>query len=216
MGGGGGGVTVVLAIFVVGAALLIVEFVARHYHLAPETARKTAHVAAGLIASVLPWTMSLKEIAVVAVAFMPLLLISRRLSLLRSIHAAERTTLGELYFPAGVLFASLAVPAAIDFSFGVLVMTLADAAAGVVGERLGTHNYRLPVAHKTLEGTAAFFIVSIILSLAVLAIGGASWGFVSAVGIAAALTLTESLLGWGLDNAALPVVGAVLMRLALA
>ena len=208
--------TVVTAIFVVCSVLVIIELVARHRHLAPQTARKTAHVAAGLIASVLPWAMSLKAIAVAAVVLMPMMLISRKLSLLRSIHAAERSTLGELYFPAGVLFASLAVSAAIDFSFGVLVMTLADAAAGVVGERVGMHSYRLPAAHKTLEGTAAFFVVSVILSLAVLVIGGASWVFLSAVGIAAALTLTESLLGWGLDNAALPVVGAVLMRFALA
>ncbi len=207
---------VLAAIFTIGAALLMVEAIARLRHLAPEIARKTAHVAAGLITALLPLAMPLKTIALVALIFMPLMLISRRLSLLRCIHAAERSTLGELYFPAGVLLAALAVPAAIDFSFGVLVLTLADAAAGVVGKRIGRHDYRFPAAHKTFEGTAAFFAVSVVLSLVVLIVGGSPYAVMSAVGIALTLTFTESVLGWGLDNAALPVVGAVLMRIALA
>jgi phytol kinase len=199
------------------AALVLVETLSRWAKMRPETSRKLAHVSAGVIAAGLPLFMSVESIAVLAAAFIPIMLLSRHFWLLPSIHSAERATLGEAYFPLGVLLAALLFTRPLFFAFGVLVMAVSDAVAGVVGARYGRHRYPVLGGHKTYEGSAGFFIVTVPIAAAALVVGGAGIGeiVVVALGLAAVLTLVESAIGWGLDNTVLPVTGAFLMSLAV-
>ena len=205
----------------VGAVLASIEAYARRSTLAAEFARKAAHVVIGLIAAALPWFMPFREVGIVAVIFMPVMLISRQQRWMPSVHGPERETWGELYFPLGILMAALVAPNQECFSFGVLVMTLSDAAAGIVGVRYGKRNLSLGPkflrATKTLEGTTTFFAVTFVLALAFLMTIGQAGTFIalSALVIALALTYIEAVLGYGLDNLFLPVAGALLIGIPL-
>ncbi|MDQ6803825.1 MAG: hypothetical protein M3065_02400 [Actinomycetota bacterium] len=141
--------------------------------------------------------MTLRGIANVAAIFIPLLLISRRLQLLRSIHSTERTTIGELSFPVGVLLPALLIPDPMAFSFGILVMGCADAAAAVVGSRHDRHRYHLRTACKSLQGSAAFLLLSVQLGIATLASRGHGnvSSLAASLAAAVALVLVEAALG---------------------
>ena len=205
----------------VGAVLASIEAYARRSTLAAEFARKAAHVVIGLIAAALPWFMPFREVGIVAVIFMPVMLTSRQQRWMPSIHGPERETWGELYFPLGILLAALIAPNPESFSFGVLVMTLSDAAAGIVGVRFGKRKLRLGPkflrATKTLEGTTTFFAVTFVLALVFLITSGQTGSTVaaSALVIALGLTYLEAVLGYGLDNLVLPLAGAVLIGIPL-
>lgn len=199
----------------IGVVLVIIEVVSRSMRWKPATARRTAHVCAGVITACLPWFLSLDQIAALAGAFIPLLLISRRFRWLRSIHAAERTTIGEICFPLGVLLAALFAQETAFYVFGVLVMAVSDAVASGIGERWGKHSYTAIGARKTYEGSAGFFGATLILALAVslAADTPVALGAIEALVLSAILTIVEAALGWGVDNAVLPLAAALLLRL---
>jgi phytol kinase len=186
------------------AVLGAAEATSRRWKVEPELTRKGAHVASAVIVAALPLVLSFVAVAVLAVVFVPFMVLSRRAGLFPSVHSVERTTLGEVYFPLGVLAAAVLVPAPGPFAYGMLVMGLGDAAAGLAGKRYGRRGYRLVSAPKTYVGSAVFFATVALVGLA----------FVSlplALLLAAALTLVEALLGGGADNLVLPVAAAALL-----
>ena len=183
------------------------EASSRRWKLGAEAARKSAHVGAAVVAAALPFFMSFPAVAVLALLFVPFMLVSRRIDLFPAVHGVERSTLGETYFPLGVCAAALLFPHPGPFAFGVLVMGLADAAASVAGQRYGRRAYRLFTTWKTYAGSAAFFAVTLVLTLAFAPTP-------VAIGIAAALTVVEGALGGGTDNLVLPAAGAALLTLA--
>lgn len=185
--------------------LALSEVAARRWELRPESGRKLAHVSCGILAAALPVALDFSAIAVLAGAFVPFMVVSRRLGLFPIVHGGERTTHGEIYFPLGVLLTAVAVPEPAPYVFGVLVLALADAAAGLAGERFGRRSYRLLGAHKTYVGSACFLVTTAALAVAV-------DPSVAAPAIAAALTLEEGLLGGGTDNVVLPVSAAALLE----
>jgi len=202
-----------VAFLVMSGLLVVVEVTARTTHMRAEAARKLAHIGGGIaVASFLPWYLSLPTIALLSAIFIPGFLISRRLRLLPTIHTAERWTFGETYFPAGVMLAALIAGQTLAFIFGVLVLAISDGVAGLWGQRYGRHSYRLLGAHKTLEGSTAFLLVTWALAVITLlvALPGSVALVAVAFGISLVLTLAEAAFGWGLDNVVLPGAAAAL------
>ncbi len=194
------------------------ELLALRTALTPEHSRKLVHVASGILAAALPIAMPFSEIALLAALFVPFMVVSRRLGWFSAIHGVERSTLGEAYFPAGIGAAALLFPNPMHYAYGVLVMAVSDALASVVGGRYGRRGYRLVTAPKTYLGSAVFCLASAVLASVALALAG--FGLVAAVvlgcAVAAVVTVVEALLGGGLDNVALPALGAAALSAAIA
>jgi phytol kinase len=209
--------TVAVAAFsVVFVALLAAaEAASRRWKLGPELARKSAHVSSAAVAATMPWFMSFPAVAVLALLFVPFMLVSRRLDLFPAVHSVERSTWGEMWFPLGVAVVAIAVPDRGPYAFGVLVMGLSDAAASIIGQRYGNRAFRIVGAWKTYAGSATFFVTTLVLTFAALALtGGLSAASVPmALGVSGALTAVEAALGGGTDNLFLPVVAAGLLSL---
>ncbi len=102
------------------------------------------------------------------------------------------------------------MPHRVPYVFGVLVLALSDAVAGLAGERFGRRSYRLLGAHKTYVGSAAFFVTTIVLGIAVTGISARDVAVV--VAIAAAATVEEGLVGAGADNIVLPASAAAMFH----
>lgn len=194
--------------------LALAELAARRWSLRPEWGRKLAHASCGILAAALPLWLSFPAVAVLAAAFVPFMVVSRRAGLFPLVHGGEQTTYGEVYFPLGVLLAAVLVPQRVPYSFGVLVLALSDAVAGVVGQRFGRRSYRLLGAHKTYLGSACFFGTTAALGIAVLASRLSVRDAFAVAGIAAVLTVEEGLAGAGTDNVVLPVSAAALLHAA--
>ncbi|MCW3989529.1 MAG: phosphatidate cytidylyltransferase [Candidatus Bathyarchaeota archaeon] len=100
---------------------------------------------------------------------------------------------------------------------GILPMAYGDSSAALVGRRLGK---RETLNGKTVEGSAAMFTVSLISLILGLAFISTVHSFdltqslVPAVTVAIVCTLVEALSPRGLDNLAVPVLGALTFYLA--
>ena len=105
------------------------ELVTRRRDVDPELSRKFVHVSSGVVAAALPLAMSYREVVALSAGFVPFLVVARRVGLVPAVSGVERSTLGEVWFPLGVLLAAALFPHGAPYAYGVLVMGLSDAAA---------------------------------------------------------------------------------------
>jgi phytol kinase len=201
----------VLALLVGGIGLL-----ARRFAWEAEAARKASHVAVGIACLALPWLFAdvapVLALAAVACAGLAALRAVPRLRVRfgAALHGIARTSYGEFAFVAGVALAFVLahgdVPA---YVAAILALTCGDAVAALVGRRFGRHAYALGRARKSVEGSAAFFVVAL---LACAAFPRAE-SVAAIAAFALATTLAEAFAGDGLDNAAIPLAGLLALRL---
>ncbi len=97
---------------------------------------------------------------------------------------------------------------------GILPMAFGDAAASIVGQKTGRHQFNI-FSKKSIEGTIAMFtitFVSVTLSLLLfsyLCPFSTSILLLASLGVAAIATATETLTPKGLDNLTVPLVSAL-------
>ena len=145
----------------------------------------------------------------VSIIFAVVLLVGRRYGIFSAIHSVERDTFGEVFLPLGVAFSALLfLPHSMGaFQFGVFVMGISDALAGLAGERFGRHHIKFLSNRKSLEGSLVFFLSSLILTF--LFVQGFDYRILV---IPLILTGVEFFLEYGLDNLILPIAGAYLIQ----
>jgi phytol kinase len=187
----------------------------------PEITRKMVHAGSGLLTLSFPflfremWPVLLltaaSAIVIAALKFTPA--VQRRLG--RVVDDVDRSTLGELYFPAAVaiVFWLARGQSPLLFCIPMLVLTLADATGALIGLRYGLS--RFTGGHKTLEGSLAFALVAFFCVHVPLLLWSET-GRLETLLIAATLALLVMLLegtAWqGLDNLFLPIGGYFLLH----
>ncbi len=198
-----------VAIF--GTLFGLAEAVKRSTRIPGTVTRKFMHVSSAIVSMWLPTYLSPSWMLVLAGVFTVALTASKLLNVLSSIHDVPRKTWGEVVFPLGIglsawlLYFSPWAPASPHlatnaYRFGLLTMGILDLVAELGGQIPSPKLW----FGKSVAGSLSFFTAGIILCIA----HGmpASLGMFAAV---AALTASESLLGNGLDNLALPSLGAL-------
>lgn len=200
-----------LALIILASFSLIAaaELLKRKFSLSTALTRRFAHITTAIVACVAPFFVTQTEIIFVSIIFVAVLLYGRRYHIFSAIHTVERRTYGDIFLPLGVAGAALFflpgnVPA---FQFGILIMGISDALAGLVGEKFAQHSTRFFGNKKSLEGSLVFFVSSLILTFL----------FVPLIGyelllIPLLLTLVEFCFIYGLDNLVLPIAGAFLIQ----
>ena len=193
------------ASFILGA-----EFLKRKFSLPSAFTRRAIHIGTAIVAGVAPIFVTKGEIFWVSIIFAIILFIGRAYHLFSAIHSVERHTFGEVYLPLGVAFTALFfLPQNIQaFQFGIFIMGISDAIGGLVGEKFGKHPLNIFGNKKTMEGSLAFFVVSLVLT----AIFAPLISY-KLILIPAILTLVELCFVYGLDNLVLPIVGAYLIQM---
>ncbi len=189
------------------ALLFSVEVVKRHWKLSTNITRKVTHVGAASIAALSPLFIGKWFIVLGCLSFAVVMLLSRRFTFFASIQNVKRKSLGEVFLPLGEGFTALLfLPNGLrEFQYGVLVMGLSDPIAGLIGEKFGSHRITFLGNKKSLEGSAAFFLCTAIITSFFVPLG------ISIILISLLLTFVELLLDNGFDNLALPIVGATLV-----
>jgi phytol kinase len=193
----------------------------QRYQPHPEIVRKLLHVIMGLSTLTLPWVFHETWPAIVlgVVAFTTLFILKRsklRKNLGQVLHSVDRDSNGDLYFPisiAAVFVMSNGSP--LLFCLPILVLTLADATAALIGLRYGVSRYQTTEGKKSIEGSAAFFAVTFLSSLLVLLMF-TDVGRVDSVLIALLLgslvMMLEAIAWLGLDNLFIPLGGFLLLQ----
>ncbi len=188
--------------------LIAVEIIKRKYEKSSNVTRRFAHVGAALIAFLSPLFVSKSLIVIACLGFAGFLLLARRTTLFSSIQGVRRTTLGEIFLPLGEALTALAfLPTGIrEFQYGVLVMGLSDPLAGLIGEKFGKHEITIFGNKKSVEGSCAFFSCTLLITLIFFPVLGYQLIIIPLI-----LTFIEFLLGYGVDNLVLPIIGAYLL-----
>ncbi len=185
------------------------EAVRRAFPSLPELARKTVHLLGGLVALALPFVIrSHWTVLVLAAGMIGIIELTRRMGGLRSVHGVGRESHGAVYFPVSVyLVFLLAHDRPVLYLVSILVMTVADTFAALVGERYGAITFDVEGNRKSLEGSLAFFFVTFLcvhLSLLLLTPIGRPESVLTALVIALLVTGFEAISTAGSDNIFVP------------
>ena len=185
------------------ALMLALEALVRRRDWRHETTRRIAHVLACLYAIASHAVLPLWLFVLACSLFVLALVLSRRMKVLTSVHTTRRASLGEVYLPAGIIIAALAGTLAADtsvFLATILILALADVAAGVTGDLLRAES-------KTRLGSLAFFAVSILI------VQACGFGTLLSLAVAVVATLVERVSSRGTDNLTVPLVAGLMLAL---
>ena len=202
---------IALALLVGGIGML-----ARRFTWEPEAARKASHVAVGTACLALPWLFAdVAPVLALAAAACAGLVALRTVPWLRArfggaLHGIARVSYGEFAFVGGVAVAFVLAhgdrPA---YVAAILALAFGDAVAALIGRRFGRHPYAVGRARKSLEGSAAFFVVALL----VCAVFPRTESVAAVAAFALATTLAEAFAGDGFDNVAIPLAGLLALRI---
>jgi phytol kinase len=225
------GIGLVLAILVgLMAALRLFQRLAAPH---PELVRKLLHMGMGLVTLTFPWLFDTAwPIVLLAVLSIIGLLAVRLVSGLKSsvggvIGGVERASLGEIYFPLAVailfilfLYGDEVAPERrlLLYCIPVLLLTVADAAAALIGVAYGRWRYPTADGQKTAEGSLAFFICAFFIvhvPLLLCTTTGRAETLLIALLLAWLATMFEAIAWSGLDNLVLPLVSYLLLEIYL-
>lgn len=205
--------------------LLAVRACQRRWRMHPELARKLFHVGGGLAGLSLPWLFTeVWPVLAITASLTAALIAMRRVRQLRTglgrvLGGIERFSLGELCFPVSVCTVYLACHEEILlYSVPILILTFADAGAALVGIRYGSLHYRTLDGVKTIEGSAAFFLLAFLsayLPILLWAGEGGAAPFLIALTVGVLITVVEAVSWAGLDNLFVPVSSFLLLRVLL-
>jgi phytol kinase len=205
--------------------LLILDAYRRLANPDPEWLRKLAHVGTGALSLTLPWLFHSRwPVFAVCGASAALLVGIRSTQLLRKrmggvLHSVDRDTHGDIYFPISVaILYGVSHGDKILYSVPVLLLTLADTVAALAGVNYGKHEFAATGAHKSMEGSVAFFTVAF-LSVHIPLLLWTNVGRAESLLIGGTMGLLVMLLeaiSWhGVDNILVPLGGFIMLKIYL-
>jgi len=202
----------VMALIVAGIYILIFligETVRRFIPSNVEVSRKTVHLLGGLTALSFPYVFASHwTVLALCVSFCAIMLITKRKGILKSVHDVQRNSHGSIYYPLAVyLIFLLSSRKPVIYFISILVMSVSDALAALVGGKYGVIKFDVEGSLKSLEGSVAFLFVTFLcihLPLLLLTNIGRAESVLIAFIIALLVTGFEAISLSGSDNIIVP------------
>ncbi len=199
-----------LAIVVVSCVLIFAEYLARTTAIHAELTRKFVHMSVGAFVAFWPFFLSWGMIEAISVLFLAVVLISIKMNIFRSIHAVSRNKNGEVMFAMAIGGLALISSSKWIFMAAMLNLAIGDGIAAVVGTLWGDSNsYKVLKSTKSIAGTSAFFICSLLILIAYKAGSHAHIPLIGFIWMPLLATATENVAINGTDNIAVPVIVAI-------
>lgn len=154
----------------VGVMALVRRFATR-LSLAPEVQRKLIHVVTGLYALGLPWIFPDKWPVYMLVAMTLVVMLALRIpgladGLGQTLHGVERHSYGDFSFALAIgLCLFLAQDNVLLYVVPIAVVAFGDAAGALAGSAYGHLKFRIEGGQKSIEGTAAVFVVTLLVAI---------------------------------------------------
>jgi phytol kinase len=187
----------------------------------PEIPRKLLHVGMGLVTLSFPWVFADTWPVWVLAALSVLLFVAAkaptplRAKLGGVIDNIERSSLGDIYFPISVaLVFQLSDRQPILYCIPILLLTLADAVAALIGIFYGHRHYQAAGGWKSAEGSVAFFTVAFLsthVPLLLFTDTGRAETLLLGLTIGLLVMQIEAIAWNGLDNLLIPLGGYLLL-----
>lgn len=199
-----------LAVVVVSCILVLAEYMARTTAIHAELTRKFVHMTVGSFVAFWPFFLSWGVIEAISILFLVVILVSIRLNIFRSIHAVQRNNNGEVLFAMSIGGLALISSSKWIFMAAMLNLAIGDGAAAIIGTLWGDSNsYKLFKHTKSVAGTTAFFVCSVLILIAYAAGSHAHLSFFAYIWMPLLATAAENAAINGTDNVVVPVVVAL-------
>jgi dolichol kinase len=201
------------------AVILVSGKLDKFLNISSKTSRKFLHIMIGNLPVIIPFFTLAIFPTLVAAPFILVTFLATPYSPFKSIKiklkglaeiAGEGHQWGLVFYAISyTCLAFLFAQKSYVIAAGILPMAYGDAAASIVGEKFGRHKYEL-VAKKSLEGSAAMFLATLVSLILGLVFFSAIYGFSFPSRIPALLsaavvaTFVEGLSPMGFDNLTVP------------
>jgi phytol kinase len=206
----------ILSLIVAGIVVGGGELLRRKLDYGNEVSRKLVHMTHGALVAYWPFIIGYELVIVLEVLFIFAVFAVHELHWFPWLWRVGRRSWGQYLFPVGVIIAALLADSPWIFLAAVLELGLADAAAALVGKRYGRgHFYKILGQKKSIIGSLAFFVVSLIVLGAVLLLSPLApiqSVFATIILLSAILMTVENLGVYGSDNLLLPVATVLLLN----
>ncbi|MGV3632575.1 MAG: phosphatidate cytidylyltransferase [Bacteroidota bacterium] len=184
-----------------------------------EYTRKLVHIGTGLLTLLFPVLLSNHWwVLILCCSFALILILSLRFSLLQSINAIDRESVGSLAYPVSVYCCFLAYVHYGEIAFfyiPILILAICDPIAALTGKKWPLGKFTIGKNSKSLMGTGMFFASALLVILGIYIIQGGETGsfkfMFEMLIIASVSAFVEALSGRGYDNLTIPL--AVLLCL---
>lgn len=218
---------IIIVVLIIAAIWAVAEYLLYKLHRDNEDSRKLVHVLHGVGLAVLAFVIPLWAVAAFELLVLLVVLLGRfvyayklkyigPLQYLGKLYRVGRPTYGDFLYPTSVILTALIANTKWEFAAALLILALADSAAALVGKRYGrATTYTVFGQKKSLAGSAAFFVTSVVVV--------AWYLFLSGVAVTTStpsallwvpllLTVTENLGIYGSDNLLIPLVAVVALN----
>lgn len=207
-----------------GAFLLLfgsAELLYHRFKIQADITRKYVHILTGIFTMMFPPLLGNHwYVLALCGSFLVILLLSMRFKILPSINGIKRPSLGSLFYPVIVYGCFLAFQFRegnlIYYYIPILTLAFCDPIAELCGKTLGYGKYTIGIHTKTLAGSAAFFVSSFLLSMA-LFLSMTSQELMHLLPLcgvlALSMTIAEALAQKGYDNLTIPATGTLILFL---
>ena len=190
--------------------LVAAESWQRAFRPPAEWTRKLVHVLGGVVAATFPWLFSTHwTVLGLGLTTFAMLALGKKLGLLGSVTGVDRRSVGELYFPVSVyLLFVVARHQPVFYLIALSVLVFSDTAAALLGVAYGRHSYTVANDRRTLEGSAAFLLVTFLCVHVPLLLGtgiGRGESLIIATQLALLVTSFEAISMRGNDNLVVPL-----------
>lgn len=196
--------------------LAIAGLVSRFATKDPEIIRKIVHIGAGHVILIAWWLNIPASIGIGASVIASVVtLLSYIFPILPGINSVGRQSLGTFFYAAsvGVLVAWFWYINQPQYAaIGMMIMCWGDGLAALVGQRFGTHKYKVLGAQKSWEGSLTMAVLSyLVCSLILLGVFGNIWQtWIVSLAVALVATSLEAFSFLGIDNLTVPIGSAAL------
>jgi dolichol kinase len=204
---------ILLTLIVIFIALIINEILWHKKKIKNEVARKTIHISVAVFAAFWPYYLSYKKIDFIAVAFIIVIIASHFLGLFQSIKQVKRISLGDYFFPIGILIVGLVAPRKEIFTVAMLCVGLSDGFAALIGQKYGRHNrYKTFNGFKSLAGSLTVFVLSLVIVVLVNYFAGMNLPIISLFFMPLGVSIVEAISPFGVDDLLIPITVLLILN----
>lgn len=199
------------------ASIGIIEYFTREGKLQAESARKMVHMSGGFGSLLFPFFIqNWVTVLALALLFVTTIFIGEKKKILTSLCNVERKSIGAMLFPMAILFLFIAADGrAWLYVSSLLVLTLADTGAALVGTHYGKIHFNTGHGEKSLEGCITFWLIGFLaVHLPLLLLSDIPRETTVLVGILMATLLSgvEAISIGGTDNIFVPIATAFMLQ----
>lgn len=177
-----------------------------------EATRKFVHFTGGIVSLCFAYVFkSHWTILGLCIAFVSLMIVTRKLGMLQSVHGVKRRSSGDLLHPIAI-YVTFCITSYFEkpdfYLISIMVLSVSDALAAIIGIAYGFKVYSVEEEKKSLEGSFIFLLSTFLivhLGLLLLTHTGRMECVLAALLISVLVTCFEAISLGGADNIIIPI-----------